>query len=74
MVGAARPHLGLQDWDAVAKKDHLSLMQTEILRLEALIKEIHDEMVTMRTREEEMRNLNGMSSFPLALLCGSRRR
>lgn len=46
------------DWDAVAKKDHLSLMQTEILRLEALITEIHDEMVSMRNREEEMRNLN----------------
>lgn len=54
------------DWDAVAKKEHLSLMQTEILRLEALIKEIHEEMVTMRTREEEMRNLNESTNARVA--------
>lgn len=63
MAGADRLQLSVQDWDAVAKKDHLSLMQTEILRLEALITEIHDEMISMRTREEEMRNLNGMLSI-----------
>jgi GTP1/Obg family GTP-binding protein len=49
----------MQDWDVVAKKDHLSLMQTEALRLEALIKQIHEEMMTLRTLEEKMRDLNG---------------
>ena len=57
----------MQDWDAIAKKDHLSLMETEIQKLEATIVEIHDEMVSMRTREEEMRNLNGVL-LPM-LLC-----
>lgn len=54
------------DWDVVAKKDHLSLMQTEALRLEALIQQIHEEMLTLRTLEEEMRNLNESTNARVA--------
>lgn len=46
----------------MAKKDHLSEMQTELKRLEGTIREIHAEMISMRSREEEMRNING--DFP----------
>ena len=49
----------MQDWDAIAKKDNLNEMSTELRRLEAMVKEIHDEMLFLRTREEEMRDLNG---------------
>ena len=49
-----------QDWDAIAKKDNLNEMSTELRRLEAMVKEIHDEMLFLRTREEEMRDLNGV--------------
>lgn len=63
MCGVWPSILGLalhtQDWDAVAKKDHLSDMATELRRLEGTIREIHQEMVQMRSREEEMRNING---------------
>jgi len=31
----------------------------ELRRLEAMVKEIHEEMLFLRTREEEMRDLNG---------------
>lgn len=54
------------DWDVVAKKDHLSLMQTEALRLEALIKQIHEEMMTLRTLEEKMRDLNESTNARVA--------
>jgi len=54
----------VQDWDAVAKKDNLNEMSTELRRLEAMVKEIHEEMLFLRTREEEMRDLNGDSPSP----------
>mmetsp|Transcript_20236 Transcript_20236/g.60997 ORF Transcript_20236/g.60997 Transcript_20236/m.60997 type:complete len:219 (-) Transcript_20236:264-920(-) len=54
------------DWDAVAKKDHLSEMQTELKRLEGTIREIHAEMISMRSREEEMRNINEATNARVA--------
>ena len=60
-----------QDWDAVAKKDHLSDMATELRRLEGTIREIHQEMVLMRSREEEMRNINGQHTQCCAVNCFS---
>jgi p24 family protein delta-1 len=50
----------MQDWDAIAKKDNLNDMSTELRRLEAMVKEIHQEMLFLRSREEEMRNINGV--------------
>lgn len=54
--------LHVQDWDAIAKKDNLNDMSTELRRLEAMVKEIHQEMLFLRSREEEMRNINGACS------------
>lgn len=56
-------HPNLQDWDAIAKKDNLNDMSTELRRLEAMVKEIHQEMLHLRSREEEMRNINGACSL-----------
>ena len=38
-------------------------MSTELRRLEAMVKEIHQEMLHLRSREEEMRNINGTCSL-----------
>jgi hypothetical protein len=38
-------------------------MSTELRRLEAMVKEIHQEMLHLRSREEEMRNINGVCSL-----------
>jgi hypothetical protein len=38
-------------------------MSTELRRLEAMVKEIHQEMLHLRSREEEMRNINGACSL-----------
>lgn len=54
------------DWDAVAKKDNLNEMSTELRRLEAMVKEIHEEMLFLRTREEEMRDLNEATNARVA--------
>ena len=47
------------DWGAIAKKENLDAMATELRKLEETVKEIHDEMLYLRKREEDMRNLNG---------------
>ena len=51
------------DWDDIAKKENLDLMATELRRLEDTVKEIHNEMLYLRKREEQMRNLNGVASL-----------
>ena len=48
------------DWEDVAKKENLDLMATELRKLEDTVKEIHSEMMYLRRREEQMRNLNGV--------------
>lgn len=41
-------------------------MTVELRRLEAMVKEIHQEMVTLRGREEEMRNINEATNARVA--------
>ena len=48
-----------QDWGAIAKKENLNAMTVELRKLEEMVKEIHKEMMNLRQREEEMRDLNG---------------
>ena len=55
------------NWDDIAKKENLDLMATELRKLEQVVKEIHQEMLFFRTREEEMRNLNGVP--PTSVCC-----
>jgi hypothetical protein len=47
------------NWDDVAKKENLDVMATELRKLEDSVKEIHQEMLYLRRREEQMRNLSG---------------
>jgi hypothetical protein len=51
------------DWEAVAKKDNLDAIQTELLRLEAAVHTIHLELQHVRRKEEEMRDVNGALGF-----------
>ena len=50
------------NWDAIAKKENLDAMATELRKLEDTVKEIHAEMLHLRKREEDMRDLNGVQS------------
>mmetsp|Transcript_17554 Transcript_17554/g.48993 ORF Transcript_17554/g.48993 Transcript_17554/m.48993 type:complete len:216 (+) Transcript_17554:140-787(+) len=55
-----------KDWDSIAKKSNLNAMATELQKLEETVKEIHKEMVAMRQREEEMRNLTEATNSRIA--------
>ena len=56
------------DWEDIAKKENLDLMATELRKLEDTVKEIHSEMMYLRRREEQMRNLNGAHTLAYALI------
>ena len=45
-----------KDYSEVAKKEHLEPLQVELRRLEDAAREIHEEQLYMRQREEEMRH------------------
>eukprot|EP00455_Lapot_gusevi_P008119 TRINITY_DN134_c0_g1_i2.p2 TRINITY_DN134_c0_g1~~TRINITY_DN134_c0_g1_i2.p2 ORF type:complete len:110 (-),score=38.83 TRINITY_DN134_c0_g1_i2:93-422(-) len=47
-----------KDYSAVAKKDNLKPLEVELRRLEDIVQSIHDDMLYLRSREEEMRNTN----------------
>ena len=47
-----------KDYSEVAKKEHLEPLQVELKRLEDSAREIHEEQLYMRRREEEMRDTN----------------
>jgi hypothetical protein len=47
-----------KDYSEVAKKEHLEPLQVELKRLEDSAREIHEEQLFMRQREEEMRDTN----------------
>lgn len=60
------------NWDDIAKKENLDQMATELRKLEQVVKEIHQEMLFFRNREEEMRNLNGVllrAGFSSVVIC-----
>jgi len=54
------------DWDAIAKKENLDAMALELMRLEETIKEVYDQMLLMKKREAEMRDLNEATNSRVA--------
>ena len=56
------------DWDGIAKREHLDRVGIEMKRLQELTKEIHEEMLLMRKRESEMRDLSEATNTRVAWL------
>ena len=54
------------DWDAIAKKDNLNAIAAELKRMEELTKEIHEEMLVMKQREMQMRDMNESTNSRVA--------
>ena len=50
--------VGARDWEDVAKKDHLSELQAALQELESQLNGVYRQMLAMRTREEQMRDLS----------------
>eukprot|EP01024_Parvocaulis_polyphysoides_P041829 TRINITY_DN3837_c0_g3_i2.p1 TRINITY_DN3837_c0_g3~~TRINITY_DN3837_c0_g3_i2.p1 ORF type:complete len:237 (-),score=29.64 TRINITY_DN3837_c0_g3_i2:196-828(-) len=59
-----------KDWDTIAKKENLNAMATELRKLEEIVKEIHNEMLELRKREEEMRTMNEATNSRVAYYSG----
>lgn len=55
-----------RDWDAIAKRESLNAMAAELRKLEETVKDILQEMMYLRTREEEMRNVNEATNARVA--------
>ncbi|KAJ3675266.1 hypothetical protein LUZ60_004308 [Juncus effusus] len=60
-----------RDWTSVAKKGQIDVMGLELKKMEDTVKSIHDEMLYLREREQDMQNMNRKISdriFWLSLL------
>lgn len=55
-----------KDWSAVAKKDNLDSVHTELLRLEDAVHSIHLELQHIRRKEEQMRDVNELTNARVA--------
>ncbi|KAL2650623.1 hypothetical protein R1flu_018751 [Riccia fluitans] len=55
-----------KDWDDIAKKDKLEGMELELRKLEEQVEAIHAEMLYLRDREKEMRDLNETTNARVA--------
>ncbi|XP_077230021.1 transmembrane emp24 domain-containing protein p24delta9-like [Tasmannia lanceolata] len=56
------------NWTAIAKKEKISVMELELKKLEESVHSIHEEMIFLREREEEMQMLNQTINSTMALL------
>ncbi|XP_010917095.1 transmembrane emp24 domain-containing protein p24delta7 [Elaeis guineensis] len=63
-----RTGVATKDWTNIAKKEHLDVMQLELFKLRDTIQSIHDEMFSLRSREEEMHEMNIITTFGMAWL------
>ncbi|KAM7464487.1 hypothetical protein LguiA_032608 [Lonicera macranthoides] len=57
-----------KDWSNVAKKGSVDVMEIELKKLQETITNIHEEMLYLREREEEMQNLNIATNSRMAWL------
>jgi len=55
-----------KDWASIAKKDKLDDMELELRKLEEAVGSIHNEMLYLREREAEMRDLNELTNSRVA--------
>jgi len=57
-----------KDWSNVAKKGSVDVMEIELKKLQETISSIHEEMLYLREREEEMQDLNISTNSRMAWL------
>uniref|UniRef100_A0A0C9RQS0 TSA: Wollemia nobilis Ref_Wollemi_Transcript_22349_1087 transcribed RNA sequence n=1 Tax=Wollemia nobilis TaxID=56998 RepID=A0A0C9RQS0_9CONI len=55
-----------KDWTKIAKRDKIDGMELELRKLEEYVNSVLDEMLYLREREEEMRNLNSSTNSRMA--------
>ncbi|KAI3914751.1 hypothetical protein MKW98_001987 [Papaver atlanticum] len=57
-----------KDWPNVAKKGQIDFMEMELRMLEDVVRSVHDEMIYLREREEDMHGINRATNSKTAWL------
>ncbi|KAI3869032.1 hypothetical protein MKX03_016250 [Papaver bracteatum] len=63
-----RSGVAAKDWPNVAKKGQIDFMEMELRKLEDVVRSVHDEMIYLREREEEMQGINRATNSKMAWL------
>merc|ERR1719203_1588884 len=58
-----------KDYSQVAKKEHLDNTQVTLRTVQDLLKDYHERLLYMRSREERMRATNDSTATRVILLC-----
>lgn len=56
-------HIPIYSCSAIANQESLSALETEMRKLEGIVKEIVDEMNYLKKREERFQTTNGASPY-----------
>lgn len=65
---AFRSGLEAKDYSGMAKKENLKPLEVELKRLEDTVQAIHQEMVYLQQREQQMRTVNGKNNY-IQIVC-----
>lgn len=58
--------ISAKDWDSVAKKEKLEGVELELRKLEGAVEAIRDNLIYLKTREEEMREVSETTNARVA--------
>ncbi|XP_027338071.1 transmembrane emp24 domain-containing protein p24delta4-like [Abrus precatorius] len=58
--------IAAKDWDSVAKKEKIQGVQLELRKLEGTVEAIHDNLIYLKGREAEMRNVSETTNARVA--------
>ncbi|KAK7412068.1 hypothetical protein VNO78_03514 [Psophocarpus tetragonolobus] len=58
--------IAAKDWDSVAKKEKIEGVELELRKLEGSVESVHENLIYLRGREAEMRNVNESTNARVA--------
>ncbi|KAL5201615.1 hypothetical protein ABZP36_035969 [Zizania latifolia] len=60
--------IATKDWDSVAKKEKLEGIELELLKLETAVQAIHENLLLLRSKEADMRDVSEKTNVRVKLL------
>ncbi|KAF3445678.1 hypothetical protein FNV43_RR10854 [Rhamnella rubrinervis] len=63
-----RTGISAKDWESVAKKEKIDGVELELIKLEAAVQAIHENLLFLKTREAEMREVSETTNARVAWL------
>lgn len=58
--------IAAKDWESVAKKDHIEGVELELRKLEDIVQSVHENLLYMKNREAEMREVSEKTNARVA--------